>query len=117
MKLHRNGKERKDEHQQNGMEGAMKTRWSCFLIPGLGAAVLAVGAKVAFNFGQNQWYGVGIVGASLLFPGILFAGVWAMVFSPQGVHGLSDYEWIIAPASWIAYFAVGVVICRSRAHR
>jgi hypothetical protein len=61
----------------------------------------------AFHFRQLQ-SGFGaicvLVSALLLFPGGLIAAGIAMIFSPQGGHGMDQYSWIMAPASWLAHF-------------
>ncbi len=73
------------------------------------ATVLTVIGWTAFHFRQLE-SGVGaicaIVSVLLLFPGGLVAAGIAMIFSPQGGHGMDQYSWLMAPASWLAYFLV-----------
>jgi hypothetical protein len=74
---------------------------------GLIATVLTVIGWSASHFGQIQ-SGFGaicaLIGAVLLFPGGLVAAGIAMIFSPQGAHGIGQYSWVMTPGSWLAYF-------------
>lgn len=49
-----------------------------------------------------------------MFPGGLIAAGIAMVFSPQGGHGMDHYVWIMAPASWMVYFVILAISCRGK---
>lgn len=50
----------------------------------------------------------------LLWPGGVLAAVVALLFSPQGGHGVEEYEWLVAPVSWLVYFAIFLRIVRRR---
>jgi hypothetical protein len=50
--------------------------------------------------------GVEIVEAFCALPGGFLAAMMAMFFSPQGVHGIEQFAWIILPANLVIYFAL-----------
>jgi hypothetical protein len=93
----------------------MKPKISCMLRSALIATVLTIAGWALYSFVPTQSaFGklCGIIGGVLIFPGGFFAGFWAMVFSPQGFHGISDYAWLIGPMTWVIYFAIGAFSCR-----
>jgi hypothetical protein len=50
--------------------------------------------------------GVKIVEGIFAMPGGLVAAMFAMLFSPQGVHGMEEFDWIVLPANLIIYFGL-----------
>jgi hypothetical protein len=82
------------------------------------ATVLSVVGFVAYRVGQTNMSTLGgtcaVLGALLLLPGEFFVVLWAMIFSPQGGHGASDFQTFVVPVSWLVYFALGVIIWRSK---
>jgi hypothetical protein len=43
-------------------------------------------------------------------PGGLVAAMFAMLFSPQGVHGMEEFDWIVLPANLIIYFGLFTIL-------
>jgi hypothetical protein len=82
------------------------------------ATVLSVVGFVADRVGQTNMSTLGetcaVLGALLLLPGWFFVVLWAMIYSPAGGHGASDFQTFVAPATWLVYFAVGVIGWRSK---
>ena len=56
-------------------------------------------SRIRSDFGAS----CAVVAAFLLLPGGLVPAGIAMIFSPQGVHGIGEYSWIMPPGSWLAY--------------
>jgi|ERR1700719_1335280 hypothetical protein len=54
--------------------------------------------------------GVKIVEALFAMPRGLVAAMLAMLFSPQGVHGIEDFDWIVLPANLIIYFGLFTIL-------
>jgi hypothetical protein len=50
--------------------------------------------------------GVSIFKALFNLPGGFIAAALAMVFSPQGGHGIDQFFWIVLPANWVIYFGL-----------
>lgn len=48
--------------------------------------------------------------AFLAMPGTAFAAALAMVFSPQGVHGVNQFAWTIPPVNWFIYFGLTIML-------
>jgi Na+/alanine symporter len=59
---------------------------------------------------SEDW--IRIPGSMLQIPGGLVAAALAIFLSPQGIHGIDEFEWIILPMTWIFYFAVSYWILR-----
>jgi hypothetical protein len=61
---------------------------------------------------KERWhwfiYPSGILGA----PGSIVAVILAALLSPQGFHGVSDYESLVSPVNFIFYFFVFLYLLR-----
>lgn len=81
----------------------------------LGAAALVATTLTGMGWVGTQlespgywlWYDLGVM---LLGPGGVIATIAAILFSPQGVHGIEQYDWMILPATWFFYFLLTVWI-------
>jgi len=51
-----------------------------------------------------EWRGLIIPAAFLSMPGGLVAALAAMLFSPQGGHGMDDYARLISPVNVVFYY-------------
>jgi hypothetical protein len=93
----------------------IKPKISCMLRSALIATVLTIVGWALYNFvptGSAFGKFCGIIGGILIMPGGFFAAFVAMLFSPQGGHGMSDYAWLIVPMTWVIYFVIGALNCR-----
>ena len=59
--------------------------------------------------------GVKIVEVLFAVPGGLIAAFIAMLFSPQGVHGMEQVAWIVFPANLVIYFGLLTILFARRA--
>jgi hypothetical protein len=65
---------------------------------------LAGWAALSLAHRNDNWISLGYLGGFLEMPGGFFAALLAMLFSPQGVHGIDDFEWAVLPFDLLFYF-------------
>lgn len=65
----------------------------------------------------NAWPGFVILEVMFALPGLTFAAVIAMVSSPQGIHGMDQFIWVIFPVNWVTYFILTTVVRSQRGQK
>jgi hypothetical protein len=79
--------------------------WRSVLLSACISTVLAGSGGVIFHFEPNHALPTALIllGAVMLFPGIMVSYTFASVFGLVG-HDISAIFWTFAPAAWIIYF-------------
>lgn len=75
------------------------------LSAGIATGVTGLGwVLLTFNSHSNVHSSfLALFGVVLEIPGVFLTGFAAMIFLPDGVHGIGTLIWMIYPVSWISY--------------
>ncbi len=70
------------------------------------SSVLSFTGWAALNYAHrhDNWIPLGYLGGFMEMPGELCAVLLAILFSPDGGHGASDFAWVVLPFDLLFYF-------------
>jgi len=114
------GRENPKEELRMPPSGRRKEALTYLLSAGLATVVTLLGWVAMHYPASHKTIGwIRFVAVLLEFPGAVGAALAAMIFSPQGVHGLDDFAWMISPLNWMADFVFfsWLFLRRSRSQR
>ena len=98
------------------MGNALKSTWLYYSLITIAASTITFLGWASLHLvpQTERWGWIILPGGFLATPGFLFAVLVAIVFSPDGGHGASDFSQFVIPVNLIFYFLLFLLVFRRK---